>query len=213
MIIWGSGGTTKDLGVVETRRCESCEQVRPFKMFLSYRYGHIWYLFKWVQEKQYSLACTVCERGWKLETRKVEPTLKTQPIPWGTRYGWLVLIGLVAALIGGGAIAAQVKEHEDLALVAAPRTGDLYVTDLAPLMKHPQAPQMWGLMRIKALTGDDAELEISESSYNVRTGPSHDVSEGKITEAGYFGSATLTLPRAKLQEMRAKRLIAEVIRR
>jgi hypothetical protein len=34
MIIWGSGGDSVELGVVEHRDCEGCENERPLKLLL-----------------------------------------------------------------------------------------------------------------------------------------------------------------------------------
>lgn len=43
MIIWGSASDTKDLGVVETKHCDTCEKERHFKLVLQYRYSHLYY--------------------------------------------------------------------------------------------------------------------------------------------------------------------------
>lgn len=74
MIIWGSGGGSADLGEAEVHHCETCERDRPFKILLSYRYAHIYWL-RWVTKKTYHLACDICRRGWQLEKSAVEPKL------------------------------------------------------------------------------------------------------------------------------------------
>ena len=90
MIIWGSGGGGGDLGQVEERSCQTCEKERPFKLFLQYRYAHLYYL-RWVTEKKYHLACDVCMRGFELKSKDVEANLKKNPIPFMTRNGWIFL--------------------------------------------------------------------------------------------------------------------------
>jgi hypothetical protein len=95
MIIWGSGGGGADLGQVELRHCQTCEKDRPFKLFLQYRYAHLYYL-KWVTKKEYLLACDVCRRGWGLKSDEVEAKLEKNPIPFMTRYGWTFLVGGLA---------------------------------------------------------------------------------------------------------------------
>ena len=57
MIIWGSRGQNVILGVREHRDCEKCQTNRPFRLMLQYRYGHLYYVFRWVTQKQYFLAC------------------------------------------------------------------------------------------------------------------------------------------------------------
>src|SRR5688572_22036918 len=79
MIIWGSGGKTVDMGVVENKRCETCEKERPFKLMLGYRYAHLYYIFSWVTKKQYMLLCDVCQRGWELKTAEIERSLAKNP--------------------------------------------------------------------------------------------------------------------------------------
>lgn len=98
MIIWGSGGNSADLGQVELRHCETCEKERPFKLFLNYRYAHLYYL-RWVTDKKYHLACDVCRRGWELKAADVEAKLEKNPIPVMTRYGWTILLGIVVFVV------------------------------------------------------------------------------------------------------------------
>ncbi len=98
MIIWGTGGNGADLGVVEHKHCDTCEKERPFKLLLQYRYAHLYYL-RWVTSRTYHLACDVCRRGWELKAKDIEPTLKENPIPFMTRYGWAFLAGPIALLI------------------------------------------------------------------------------------------------------------------
>src|SRR5262245_45455898 len=98
MIIWGSGGAGADLGHVENRQCPTCEKERSFKLLLNYRYAHLYYL-RWVTQKKYHLACDVCHRGWELPAKDIEPTLKANPIPFMTRFGWTFLVGLIAIIV------------------------------------------------------------------------------------------------------------------
>ena len=106
MIIWGSGGGEIDLGQVEIRPCATCEKERPFKLFLFYRYAHLYYL-RWVTSKKYHLACDVCRRGWELEAAEVEAKLEKNPIPFMTRFGWTFLVGFIALMAVAGSLAGH----------------------------------------------------------------------------------------------------------
>jgi hypothetical protein len=99
MIVWGSGGDVINLGVLETRRCDTCEKDRPFNITLQYRYWALYWVFALVTEKKYILACDVCSRGWELESSKIEPHLTAVPIPFMRRYGLLVLGGIIVGLV------------------------------------------------------------------------------------------------------------------
>jgi hypothetical protein len=98
MIVWGSGGDILNLGTLETSRCEVCEKDRPFNLILQYRYWGLYWIFNFVTEKKYMLLCDVCQRGWELESSKVEGVMKSVPIPFMRRFGFLVLIAIIVGL-------------------------------------------------------------------------------------------------------------------
>jgi len=103
MIIWGSGGQTLDLGEMEKKACVTCEKERPFKLFLNYRWSHLYY-FRWVTKKEYMLACDVCRRGWELKAKEIESKLRKHPIPFMTRFGWAIPVGIIGALMLWGLV-------------------------------------------------------------------------------------------------------------
>lgn len=104
MIVWGSSGKQLDLGAVEERECETCQQSRSFRLSLVYKTFHLYYIFKRVTEKQYWMVCEACENGWELDSREVERALGKSPIPAWDRYG-LAAFGVVVASLVGVAIA------------------------------------------------------------------------------------------------------------
>jgi len=105
-IVWGSGGDSVDLGVVDHRHCDTCERVRPFKTLLQYRYAHIYWVFSWVTEKKYVLVCDVCHRGWELKAKEIEKNFSKHPIPFMKRYGWTFLVVPFVSLIGFASVAS-----------------------------------------------------------------------------------------------------------
>ena len=104
MIIWGRGGDDKNLGQVEIRQCQTCEKGRPFNLFLQYRFAHLYYIFCWVTQKKYILACEVCHRSWELNAKEIEGKLAKNPIPFMKRYGWTFLVGLIALAVLSAAL-------------------------------------------------------------------------------------------------------------
>ncbi len=104
--VYGYGNRTVDLGVVKHQHCCTCERERPFKIVLNYRYFHCNWIFSWVSQKQYYLACDICRRGTELDTQEVEKSLTQNPIPLIRRSGWLslgtlVALGVIGSIIGG----------------------------------------------------------------------------------------------------------------
>ena len=204
MLIWGTGGDSQDLGVVETKLCDTCEKDRPFKMFLQYRYAHIWYLFSWITEKKYLLLCDICHRGVELDTKKIEPLLESNPIPFQKRYGWTFLVGLIVLLVAYGIYSSKSQEMDIDTYLNAPQINDLYVVDISTLMKNLERSPLYGVMRIKAISGDQVEFFLPKIGYNKESGASKDIRYGKAKNNDYYEGETLVFSVARLKTMRAK---------
>ncbi|MBI2956853.1 MAG: hypothetical protein HYY26_06045 [Acidobacteria bacterium] len=99
IVVWGSGGNAINLGAVESRRCPFCREDLPFNLFLQYRYWGLYWIFNLVTEKNYLLLCDRCGKGWELEKDKVQAALTGDPIPFMHRYGLLLLVGMIVAVI------------------------------------------------------------------------------------------------------------------
>lgn len=203
MLIWGSHGKVSDLGQVETKHCENCEKERSFKLMLHYRVSHIWYLFKWVSSKQYLMLCDVCSRGTKLDSKSVEPTLAKNPIPFSSRYGWTFLVGAIAAMILFGVATSYQNDSHDAELLSEPRANDTYVVNIATFLKNPNAAYMYGVMKVRAMNGGNAEVALSNVSHSKLTGATQDIAYGRAEAESYFSANTITLPVTQLQAMRA----------
>ncbi|MGL4232601.1 MAG: hypothetical protein ACRCWJ_14655 [Casimicrobium sp.] len=203
MLIWGSYGKVSDLGHAETKHCETCEKERPFKLMLQYKVHHIWYLFKWVSSKQYLLLCDVCQRGAKLETKLVEPTLAKNPIPYSSRYGWTFLVGLIAVFIGFGVFSINERATHDAALLSEPRVHDMYVVNVSSFLQNPPSSYMYGVMKVRSVSDGNAEVVLSGVSYSKLDSATQDVATDKVATPDYFNTNTLTIPVTELQAMRS----------
>ncbi|MFO1372626.1 MAG: hypothetical protein U1F42_09615 [Candidatus Competibacteraceae bacterium] len=211
-IIWGSGSDTKDLGVVETKHCDTCEKERPFKLILQYRYRHLYYLFSWISQKKYLLICDVCHHGCEVDSKKIEPKLKKNPIPFQRRYGWTFLVGLVAFFIAFGMYYHHTKETKNYSYISSPQVNDLYVTDLSRLLKYPERSPMYGVMRVKSVDDNRVALLISKIGYNKTTGPSKDINSGRAANNEYYDAAPVTLSAADLKNMHNNQTITDIRR-
>jgi hypothetical protein len=203
MLIWGSKGEVADLGVQATHNCPTCERDRPFKLALQYKVHHIWYLFKWVTQKQYMLVCDVCQRGAKLEAKEVEPKLARHPVPFLSRYGWTFLAALVVVVIAFSSLEGHQRDTRTAELLGAPRVNDLYVVNVAKLLKDPDSSFMYGVMRVRSVRGGEIEFDVPGVTYNKASGATKDISRGKVASPDYFAPKTLVLPVAEVQALRA----------
>lgn len=212
MLIWGSGGDSKDLGLIETKHCETCEKDRPFKLFLQYRYAHLWYLFAWVSQKKYLSLCDVCSRGVQLDTKQTESTMKSNPIPFQKRYGWTFLVGLIVFLVGFGALVRNQHYADQQAYVSDPQVNDLYVGDLSRLTNSTDRAAAYGVMRIKSINGDNIELWLPKLAYSKAEGAEKDVRTSKVGD-DYFSTDTHTLSKSELAAKYDGGAISNILRK
>ena len=98
LLMIGQGERLVDVGPLEQHHCPGCDAVTDFEPQLTYKFGQFDLLFGFVYGKRYQLACQECNHGWRLDTVTMERSLGKVPIPFHLRFGFLVLIGLAAAL-------------------------------------------------------------------------------------------------------------------
>lgn len=99
MFIWGTESDTVDLGPAGKDYCPNCEKERPFSYVLQYSWNHAYYIFGYVNKRQFSCLCDVCSRGRKMKKSEVEEDISDVPIPFMRRFGCLVFLLLVGGLI------------------------------------------------------------------------------------------------------------------
>ncbi|MDH0866562.1 hypothetical protein [Mitsuaria sp. GD03876] len=212
MLIWGSKGAVADLGVQNHHHCATCERERPFKLALQYKIHHLYYLFQWVSSKKYLLVCDVCQRGAELPAKEVEPKLTKHPIPVFQRFSWVLLLGVVAALLLVGKIAADDRGKHVGDYTAAPAAGDLYLIDLNKLTGESGAT--YGVIRIKQAADGKLELQMPKVGYNKVRGAQRDIDNpSKVSAPDYFEDKTLTVPQSVVQDWAKQGTIYDIERR
>lgn len=212
MIVWGAKSEMADLGADASRHCPTCERERPFRLVLQYTARHIWYVFKWVSAKQYASVCTVCQRGARLDARVVESTLSKPPIPFGTRWGWAFLAGMVGIAAVFGAIDDSGRSTSRETYLAAPKVGDNYVVNVASFVKTTHAKYMYGVLRVRAVHADSLEFDAPSFFYTGASGPTRDMREGKLDAPGYFTPTPIVLTRTEIARIHKEHAIHAIER-
>lgn len=91
MIIYSWGRDSVDLGLTSERyHCNECDEERPFRLYLQYRYWGLFWIFCFTTHRKYTKVCTYCQNGWELPAAEIEPSLESVPIPFMRRYGLAV---------------------------------------------------------------------------------------------------------------------------
>lgn len=212
MLVWGKKGHIANLGSQGSKHCPVCEKERPFHLMLQYTAHHIWYVFKWVSGKQYGAVCEVCQRGDKLDAKVVEAKLQKSPIPFGTRWGWAFLAGMIAIAAVFGALDDSSRSTSREEYLAAPRTGDRYVVNVASLLKAPQSEYMYGVLRVRAVNPDSIEFDAPSVFYSGASRPNKDLREGKLDDPGYFSAAPIVLSRDEIGRIHQQHAIHSIHR-
>lgn len=202
MFVWGSKGGVADLGPQASRHCPVCEKERNFRLMLQYKVSHVWYVFKWVSEKQYAIVCEVCHRGERLVARVVEAQLGKPKIPTTSRRAWMVVAATIACLVVLGSLGASRQAERTNGFLASPRINDIYVINVSPLQKAPQSLAMYGLLRVRKVDGDRLEFDTPAVVYEQVTRATRDLRDGKLADPGYFVAAPLVLSRGELKALR-----------
>ena len=212
MIVWGSKGEAVDLGAQESKHCPTCEKERPFHLLLQYKVRHIWYIFKWVSEKQYTLVCEVCHRGEKLVSKAVEAKLQKSPIPFMSRWSWVFLVAAIGCIVLFGAIESTNRSSRTEALLASPKKNDVYVVNVSSLLKSPDSSYMYGLLRVRDISGDQIEFDIPNVMYNKSSGATKDLRNGKSSQPKYFAPTPIVLSREDISRLQQSGAIYSIER-
>jgi hypothetical protein len=201
MLIWGSRSESKDLGPVETKACPTCERERPFHLIAQYRLHHIWYLFKWVSQKEYLQLCEVCRRGTAVDKSSPLMAQAKGAIPAFHRYSWAIIPALIGVAAIFGMMESGDRSARNADLIASPRSGDTYVVDLSKLMRDGDSKFRYGLMRINAVQGANIELALPKVTYNKVTAATKDLSDARKGGTDYFSDKSMQVPVADLKQL------------
>ena len=198
MFVWGSRGGVADLGPQESRHCPVCERERSFRLMLQYKVSHVWYVFKWVSDKQYAMLCDVCHRGEKLVTQAVEAKLGKPRIPAASSRAWMAVVAVLVCMFAYAAVEGSRDVERYAAYLASPQKGDLYLANLSSLLQRPQSLEMYGVLRVRSVDGERVEFDTPAVVYDKMSRAQKDLRSGQLTDASYFAGAPLVLPRGEV---------------
>ena len=212
MFVWGSRGGVADLGAQGSRPCPVCEKERNFRLMLQYKVSHVWYVFKWVSEKQYAIVCEVCQRGEKLATQAVEAKFGKPRIPAAKSRAWIAVVVVLACMFGYAAVQGPRNVERYTAYLASPQKGDLYLANISSLQERPRSLEMYAVLRVRRVSGDRVEFDTPAVAYDKVSRAQKDMDSGKLTDASYFTGAPLALPRSEVAALHKHGVVRSVER-
>ncbi|MFO3704574.1 hypothetical protein ACI6Q5_06200 [Xanthomonas codiaei] len=212
MIIWGSGGDAIALGAADSAHCNQCAQQRSFRHVLQYRYAHLWYVFSWVTKKQYLRVCDGCNQVTPLDTKTFEESRGKPPIPAYRRFGGLVLLGLIAAVVAFGVYSDSQTSKRDDALLAQPAQGDRYTVDLQTVAPGAYEGHAYGVVRVDSVNGQTITLALPSKGYDKWKGAERDAGGSSTRQPAYYTDDHVEVPLSKLQSLHASNELRHVYR-
>lgn len=212
MFVWGSKSGVADLGAQASRHCPVCERERSFRLLLQYKVSHLWYIIKWVSDKQYAIVCEVCQRGEKLVTQAVEARLGRPNIPTASGRGWMFVVGAIATLAVVGFFGHSRQSERTSELLASVQKADIYVVNVSSMLKSPQALGMYGLLRVRSVQGDRVEFDTPAVAYDKAEGAKKDLRNGKVADPAYFNGEPVVLTRGELAALRKSGALDSILR-
>ena len=106
MLPCGWGRKSVPLVGVGNTSCSKYGEVRPFRLFLSYNYMHLYWIFGAVLRRRYLVACSVCNQGFLVDKKDAllaDPNVTPNPIPFMQRWGLAVFAAGIAMVVAIGA--------------------------------------------------------------------------------------------------------------
>jgi hypothetical protein len=211
-ISWGSKGAIADVGTAGILHCNRCEHDAPFSKMIAYRIRHIYWLFRWITDKTPYLLCGNCGAEHLADHESFDSQEVRAAIPFWDRRGWTVGLGAIGSVFALGSIAAAADSAADRGYVQAPHVGDIYETDIAQLLKNPEAPSMLSAMRVTGVKGDAVEMEVATTYYTDWRGVDRDINNGKAASHDYYATDRLVLPVASLKRMHDDGVVHDIRR-
>jgi hypothetical protein len=212
-ISWGSRVYRRVFGEPEVHQCDICREQRTFRTLVAYKVYHIWWVFRWVVEKEFARVCTVCGNGKRVDEMDVVPKGTKSPIPFIDRMGWSIGAGGFAALIAMGTVASATQSSREADWLSHPAVNDVYEVNLAKLMQKPEANEMYSALEVVRVADGTVDVRLPKIYFNRPNGISNAVRDGRATRADFYDdSKVLRLKFAALQKMHDNGTILSVDR-
>ncbi|MDB5706242.1 MAG: hypothetical protein JWN66_3358 [Sphingomonas bacterium] len=211
-ISWGSKGAFAHVGSAGILHCNRCDHDAPFAKMIAYRIRHIYWIFRWITDRTPYLSCGNCGAEHLADHDAYDAQEVRAAIPFWDRRGWTVGLGAIGSVFALGSIAAAADSAADSGYVQAPHVGDVYETNIAQLLKNPEAPMMLSAMRVTGVKGEAVELQVANTYYTDWRGVDRDLDNGKAAAPDYYAQDRLVIPVANLKRMRDEGVIHDIRR-
>ena len=186
MIIFGSRGKAVAGQLVEGIECPSCGN-NQFGTFGTLRYFHLFWIPVFPTSKVTGIECTHCKKtlvGKELPkklSKQIKSTVFTKKNTLPMYSGLVVITFLVLFL----AYDMKQDELKDAAYIEQPAINDLYIVNFTRIFNDTDPEYKYGVMRVKHLSSNQVELQVSTIAYNKTSGVQKDIRAEKALLDAY----------------------------
>jgi len=201
MIFYGTNGKHYATRPLVGAACPACRAPEALQVGLVSRYAHVYWMPLFPYQKIAVTQCQNCQSSWT--EKELAPALapavhaikKQNHVPAWTWAG----LALVAALSLYGYLHSLRDAHTDEALLASPRTGDLYTV-------RSDSSGRYSLLKVRSVGGNIVELVANEYETDDAT------PVNSLNEPARYAKEPFTLTFLDLQIMRRKGQLTDVDR-
>ncbi len=213
MIFFGTKGKVIQGEPIETEVCSSCGKYEH-QTFGILRYIHLYWIPLIPISKKVGTECIHCKKTLvgkevpKEISKQIKPTIFTMKKVLPSFSGLII----IACLILFGFFSIQQKNAQDAAYIQNPQVNDIYIVNFQRLFKASDPEYKYGAMRIKEISAQGVELQLSAIAYNKTSGVQEDIDANKASVDTYYEDKTLQIDIAKLKGFKDSGVIYSVKR-
>lgn len=202
MIIYGTNGAHVRTAPLPDAACPGCATSGTLQLSVFSRYAHIYWIPLFPYSKPAVLQCGHCQQAWEekhVPSELREPARTLRKETRAPLWHWSGL-GVLAALIGWGAIASSQDARANAAYLAAPHVGDIYT------VREKEGDRNYSLLKVVSVKGPTVDVVPNEYQIN----NSHPIDE--LNEPAKYSKKSFALSKFELQIMQNKGQLTDVDR-
>ncbi|WP_159064831.1 hypothetical protein [Thaumasiovibrio subtropicus] len=213
MIFFGTRGKVINGPVLEGVKCPHCDHDQ-FATFGVARYFHLYWIPTFPTSTVTDMECLHCKKSVmdKEMPTELRKEVKAQ-VCAGKKLWWRYAgVMLIATAIGVGTINAKVEDSNTIDYLKQPVANDVYLSDFTLLLDNIEPGYNYGAMRVKHVTANEVELELSKFVYNKRSGVREDIRNGEAYDDAYYSEDMIYLDIPELQQLKSDGIVLSVTR-
>ena len=213
IIIFGTRSKKFSGKSIQSLTCPNCGD-NSHNTFGIIRYFHIF----WIPVLPFrKLAGVECQHCGKARVGKEVPApvidgVRNTVFSWNNTLPWYTGLVLIAGLLATGIVADEMDNRREQSYLAAPHAHDYYLVDFTKIFTRSDPEFRYGVMRIKSVSGEQVEMQVSNYAYSNRSGPRKAIRRQQASHSDYYVEQAVYFDLSEIQQLKASGAIYSVER-